>query len=72
MSIEGDKIKKLETKFLLPPPTEYDQSLMFMDNLEKLEDFQFYESLKDLVITNIVITEMCPATCPCSELSLQH
>jgi len=67
MSIEGDKIEKFETRFLLPPPAEYDQSLIFMDNLEKLEDFQFYESLKDLVITNIVITEKCPDACPCSE-----
>ena len=67
MSIEGDTIEKLETRFLLPPPTEYDQSLMFMDNLEKLVDFQFYESLKDLVITNIVISEKCPDTCPCSD-----
>ena len=65
MSIEGDTIEKLETRFLLPPPSEYDQSLMFMDNLEKLVDFQFYESLKDLVITNIVLSENCPDTCPC-------
>ena len=67
MSTEGDKIEKLETRFLLPPPTEYDQNLMLMDNLEKLDHFQFYESLKDLVITNIVLSENCPDTCPCSE-----
>ena len=66
MSIEGDKIEKLETRFLLPPPTEYDQNLL-MDNLEKLDHFQFYESLKDLVITNIVLSENCPDTCPCLE-----
>ena len=67
MSTEGDKIEKLETRFLLPPPTEYDESLMLMDNLEKLDHFLFYESLQDLVITNIVISEQCPDTCPCSE-----
>ena len=67
MSTEGDKIEKLETRFWLPPPTEYDQNLMLMDNLEKLDHFQFYESLKDLVITNIVLSENCPDTCPCSE-----
>ena len=67
MSTEGDKIEKLETRFLLPPPTEYDESLMFMDNLENLDHFLFYESLQDLVITNIVISEQCPDTCPCSE-----
>ena len=65
MSTEGDKIEKLETRFWLPPPTEYDQNLMLMDNLEKLDHFQFYESLKDLVITNIVLSENCPDTCPC-------
>ena len=67
MSTEGDKIEKLETRFLLPPPTEYDESLILMDNLEKLDHFLFYESLQDLVITNIVISERCPDTCPCSE-----
>jgi len=67
MSTQGDKIEKLETRFWLPPPTEYDQNLMLMNNLEKLDHFQFYESLKDLVITNIVLSENCPDTCPCSE-----
>ena len=64
MTTDGDKIEKLNTHFFLPPPTDYDQDLVIMNHLEKLDDILFYDSLKDLVITNIVLTEQCPDNCP--------
>ena len=67
MTTDGDKIEKLNTRFFLPPPTDYDQDLAIMNDLGKLDDILFYESLKDLVITNIVLTEQCPDNCPCFE-----
>ena len=63
MTTNGDKIEKVNTHLFLPPPTDYDQDLVIMNHLEKLDDILFYESLKDLVITNIVLTEQCPGDC---------
>lgn len=64
MNTASVEIEKLNTKFFLPPPTDYDQDLVIMNDLGKLDDYLFYESLKDLVITNIVVSEQCPDTCP--------